>query len=205
MCHLSRGIAVDPPHGGGRRDSRLHAGGVRGPKNNGSGIVKPVNSARGLLFLAIVVSAQLAGGLLLVSDLLDGAWEIAGETWWVFLVCIFPWASLGPATSRSARRRNCAKPATSPGPLSNPIRKPGERHGDGQHPFPAGATQRASSGGTQEVERGGAWPAGYSFIGTCPAAHAFMTGSMMRQDSSASSPRMNSIGSLCSIWRIRWA
>ena len=38
-----------------------------------------------------------------------------------------------------------------------------------------------------------------------PAAQAVMTGSMMRHDSSASSPRMNSIGSLLSIWRIRLA
>src|SRR3954452_4055750 len=42
-------------------------------------------------------------------------------------------------------------------------------------------------------ELGGAVPAGYSLIGTSPAAHPVMTGLMMRQASSASSPRMNSL------------
>ena len=52
---------------------------------------------------------------------------------------------------------------------------------------------------------GGAVPAAYSCIGTSPADHAFITGSMTRHASSASSPRMNSIGSLRSISRIRLA
>jgi hypothetical protein len=48
--------------------------------------------------------------------------------------------------------------------------------------------------------------AGWVFLqGTSPAAHAFITGSMMRQASSASSPRMNSIGLLWSMSGIRWA
>jgi site-specific recombinase XerD len=38
-----------------------------------------------------------------------------------------------------------------------------------------------------------------------PAVQALMTGSMMRQASSASSPRMNSMGLLLSMSRIRWA
>jgi hypothetical protein len=45
----------------------------------------------------------------------------------------------------------------------------------------------------------------YSCIGTSPADHAFITGSMMRHASSASSSRTNSIGSGLSISRMRLA
>ena len=66
--------------------------GVR--KDDGSGLVKPVNSARGLLLMAIVVSALdclvLYG---LIRIVLDGTWEILAEAWWVLIVGIFvPWA-----------------------------------------------------------------------------------------------------------------
>jgi hypothetical protein len=44
---------------------------------------------------------------------------------------------------------------------------------------------------TRHAGAGAAVPAAYACIGTSPADHAFMTGSMMRQASSASSPRMN--------------
>ncbi|WP_197515724.1 hypothetical protein [Arthrobacter sp. U41] len=65
--------------------------GVR--KDDGSGLVKPVNSARGLLLMAIVVSALdclvLYG---LIRIVIDGTWEILAETWWVLIVGIFvPW------------------------------------------------------------------------------------------------------------------
>lgn len=52
---------------------------------------------------------------------------------------------------------------------------------------------------------GGVPPARYSWIGTFPTDHAFNTGSMMRQASSASSPAMNNIGSPLSISWTRWA
>ena len=52
---------------------------------------------------------------------------------------------------------------------------------------------------------GGDAPAAYSCNGTSSAPHAAITGSTMRQASSASSPRMNSIGSPLSISSIRWA
>lgn len=52
---------------------------------------------------------------------------------------------------------------------------------------------------------GASLPAAYSRMGTSPAAQALMTGVTTRHDSSASSPRMNSIGSLRSISRMRWA
>ena len=67
-------------------------------------------------------------------------------------------------------------------------------------PMPGCARRWGQDGGP-----GTAWPAGYSCMGTSPADHAFITGSMMRHASSASSPRMNSIGLLLSISRIRLA
>ncbi len=69
--------------------------------------------------------------------------------------------------------------------------------------LPAGGRDRNVA--TAHAGPGGAVPAAYSCIGTSPADHAAITGSMMRQASSASSPRMNSIGSLRSISWIRWA
>ena len=66
--------------------------GVR--KDDGGGLVKPVNSSRGLLFLALVVSALdclVLYGLTRIA--IDGTWEILAETWWVLIVGVFvPWA-----------------------------------------------------------------------------------------------------------------
>ncbi len=65
--------------------------------------------------------------------------------------------------------------------------------------------QAGTAGARQRAAARGAVPAAYSCIGTLPAAHAAITGSMMRQASSASSPRMKSIGLPWSISSIRWA
>lgn len=63
--------------------------GVR--KDDGLGIIKPVNSANGILFLAILLTAAM-GGLVyfVVQVIVQDAWDIAGEVWWVFPACIFP-------------------------------------------------------------------------------------------------------------------
>ena len=92
--------------------------GVR--KDDGGGLVKPVNSSGGLLFLAILLTVTM-GGLVyfVVQVIIQDAWDIAGEVWWVFPAWISPLSRLGPATSPSARPRNCARPATSPGRLSS--------------------------------------------------------------------------------------
>lgn len=66
--------------------------GVR--KDDGLGVVKPVSSARGLLFMALFVSALdclVLYGLVRIA--IDGTWEILAETWWVLIVGVFvPWA-----------------------------------------------------------------------------------------------------------------
>jgi hypothetical protein len=66
--------------------------GVR--KDDGGGLVKPVSSARGLLFMALFVSALdclVLYGLVRIA--IDGTWEILAEIWWVLLVGVFvPWA-----------------------------------------------------------------------------------------------------------------
>ena len=74
-------------------------------------------------------------------------------------------------------------------------------------PGPSGCDSESGHRGRarQRAGAGGAAPAAYSCIGTSPAAHAAITGSIMRQASSASSPRMNSIGLPWSISSIRWA
>jgi hypothetical protein len=66
--------------------------GVR--KDDGLGIVKPVNSSGGLLFLAILLTATM-GGLVyfVVQVIIQDAWDIAGEVWWVFPACIFPFVA----------------------------------------------------------------------------------------------------------------
>jgi hypothetical protein len=66
--------------------------GVR--KDDGLGIVKPVNSSGGLLILAILLTAGM-GGLVyfVVQVIIQDAWDIAGEVWWVFPACIFPFAA----------------------------------------------------------------------------------------------------------------
>ena len=67
--------------------------GVR--KDDGGGLVKPVNSSRGLLFMALFVSALdclVLYGLIRIA--VDGTWGILAETWWVLIVGVFvPWAS----------------------------------------------------------------------------------------------------------------
>lgn len=70
--------------------------GVR--KDDGHGLVKPVNSSGGLLFLAILLTAAMGGLVYFVVQVIrQDAWRIAGEVWWVFPACIFPfvaaWAS----------------------------------------------------------------------------------------------------------------
>jgi len=66
--------------------------GVR--KDDGGGLVKPVNSSRGLLLMALVVSALdclVLYGLIRIA--IDGTWGILAETWWVLIVGVFvPWA-----------------------------------------------------------------------------------------------------------------
>jgi hypothetical protein len=66
--------------------------GVR--KDDGLGIIKPVSSANGILFLAILLTAAM-GGLVyfVVQVIIQDAWDIAGEVWWVFPACIFPFAA----------------------------------------------------------------------------------------------------------------
>ncbi len=62
--------------------------GVR--KDDGLGVVKPVSSARGLLFMALFVSALdclVLYGLVRIA--IDGTWEILAETWWVLIVGVF--------------------------------------------------------------------------------------------------------------------
>ena len=79
----------------------------------------------------------------------------------------------------------------------------GARAAGAQLELPAGGRDRHGADG--HAGPGGAVPAGYSCMGTSPADHAAITGSMIRQASSASSPRMDSIGSLLSICWMRWA
>jgi hypothetical protein len=66
--------------------------GVR--KDDGGGLIKPVNSSGGLLFLAILLTATM-GGLVyfVVQVIIQDAWDIAGEVWWVFPACIFPFVA----------------------------------------------------------------------------------------------------------------
>src|SRR5206468_3611893 len=57
----------------------------------------------------------------------------------------------------------------------------------------------------ENAESGGSPPAGSSWIGTSPSVQGFITGSIMRQASAASSLVMNNIGPPFSIFWIRWA
>lgn len=90
--------------------------GVR--KDDGLGIIKPVNSANGILFLAILLTIG-TGGLVyfVVQVALQGAWDTAGEVWWVFPACIFPFiaAWYNYFKERKAERlrkdRNLPRPA----------------------------------------------------------------------------------------------
>ncbi|MDP9227188.1 MAG: hypothetical protein M3P18_25735 [Actinomycetota bacterium] len=84
--------------------------GVR--KDDGGGLIKPVNSSRGILFLALLLSAGM--GVLVyfvVQVALQGSWHIFGEVWWVFPACIFPfWAAWANYFSeRRAERRRKAR------------------------------------------------------------------------------------------------
>ena len=89
--------------------------GVR--KDGGAGITKPVNSSRGLLFLAILLTACV-GGLVyaLVQVALTDQWHILGEVWWVFPATLFPFlaAWAGYAKERKAeklrRTKNLPRP-----------------------------------------------------------------------------------------------
>ncbi|WP_346960659.1 hypothetical protein [uncultured Arthrobacter sp.] len=63
--------------------------GVR--KDDGLGIIKPLNSANGILFLAILLTIGMGGLVYFVVQVIrQSAWHIAGEVWWVFPACIFP-------------------------------------------------------------------------------------------------------------------
>ena len=89
--------------------------GVR--KDGGLGIIKPVNSSNGILFLAILLTAGM-GGLVyfVVQVIIQDAWDVAGEVWWVFPACIFPfvaaWASyLSERKAEKLRKaRNLPRP-----------------------------------------------------------------------------------------------
>lgn len=90
--------------------------GVR--KDDGLGVIKPTNSAGGLLFLAILLAACMAGLIhFVVQVILQNAWDIAARTWWVFPACIFPFvvAWAGYFKERKAERlrraRNLPRPA----------------------------------------------------------------------------------------------
>jgi hypothetical protein len=117
---------VPSPPGEGRRIHRLaetgemvaytaEEYGVR--KDKGLGIIKPVSSSGGLLFLAILLTATM-GGLVyfVVQVIIQDAWDIAGEVWWVFPACIFPfvaaWASyLSERKAEKLRKaRNLPRP-----------------------------------------------------------------------------------------------
>lgn len=66
--------------------------GVR--KDDGFGIIKPVNSANGILFLAILLTIGMGGLVYFVVQVIrQDAWHIAGEVWWVFPACIFPFVA----------------------------------------------------------------------------------------------------------------
>ncbi|NUU30305.1 hypothetical protein [Arthrobacter sp. C9C5] len=66
--------------------------GVR--KDDGLGVIKPVNSANGILFLAILLTIGMGGLVYFVVQIIrQDAWHIAGEVWWVFPACIFPFAA----------------------------------------------------------------------------------------------------------------
>ena len=89
--------------------------GVR--KDDGLGIIKPVNSSGGLLFLAILITIAFGGMLYgLVQIAITDQWEILGETWWMFLVILYPltagWA--GYLSERKAEKlrkaRNLPRP-----------------------------------------------------------------------------------------------
>lgn len=66
--------------------------GVR--KDDGLGVIKPVNSANGILFLAILLTIGMGGLVYFVVQIIrQDAWHIAGEVWWVFPACIFPFTA----------------------------------------------------------------------------------------------------------------
>jgi hypothetical protein len=109
-----------------------------------------------------------------------------------------PSSSKSRIIRRSTPRTTGTTTASPGGDRTRCRRLSGRARGTG---FPGGPSHsRPRSHGA-----GGTVPATYSCIGTSPFAQAAMTGSTMRQDSSASSPRMKSIGSLCSIASTRFA
>ncbi|MGP4031643.1 hypothetical protein [Pseudarthrobacter sp. 1C304] len=108
MARRSQGMPQEPGYTPGRtgEESLLHRRAENGDmvaytpdeygvrKDDGVGVIKPVNSSNGLLFLAILLTVAM-GGLVyfVVQVILQDAWAIAGEVWWVFPACIFPFAA----------------------------------------------------------------------------------------------------------------
>ena len=90
--------------------------GVR--KDDGLGIVKPVNSSGGLLFLAILLTAGM-GGLVyfVVQVIIQDAWNIAGEVWWVFPACIFPFVAAWSSYLSERRAEKLRKARGLPRPV----------------------------------------------------------------------------------------
>lgn len=90
--------------------------GVR--KDDGVGIIKPVNSSNGILFLALLLTAAMGGLVYFVIQVIrQDAWDIAGEVWWVFPACIFPFVAAWYSYAKERRAeklrhaRNLARPA----------------------------------------------------------------------------------------------
>jgi hypothetical protein len=89
--------------------------GVR--KDDGGGMVKPYNSSAGLLFLSVLMTICFGGMIYgLIQIALTGQWHILGETWWMFLIILYPllagWA--GYFKERKAEKlrnaRNLSRP-----------------------------------------------------------------------------------------------
>lgn len=90
--------------------------GVR--KDDGLGIIKPVNSAKGILFLAILLTATM-GGLVyfVVQVIVQDSWDIAGRVWWVFPACIFPFVAAWSSYFKERKAEELRKVRSLPRPV----------------------------------------------------------------------------------------
>ncbi|MDZ4090614.1 MAG: hypothetical protein U1D68_05340 [Arthrobacter sp.] len=90
--------------------------GVR--KDDGGGLVKPVNSSGGLLFLAILLTAVMGGLVYFVVQVIrQDAWNIAGEVWWVFPACIFPFVAAWYSYAKERKAEKLRKARNLPRPV----------------------------------------------------------------------------------------
>ena len=90
--------------------------GVR--KDDGGGLVKPVNSSGGLLFLAILLTAAMGGLVYFVVQVIrQNAWNIAGEVWWVFPACIFPFVAAWYSYAKELKAEKLRKARNLPRPV----------------------------------------------------------------------------------------